>query len=289
MDTKRFLVRCGDENFDLRKLDPDFTDRFKSKEDVVQKLEENLVELRRLQDILFAQGQYGLLIILQGMDTSGKDSLSKYLMHGLNPAGCRVHSFKAPCVEELKQDFLRRYAVRVPARGEIVIFNRSHYEEVGVVRVHHELLAKQNLSLALRDRIWVNRFRQILDFERYLTENGVVVLKFFLHISKEEQEKRLLERIEDNTKNWKFSMRDVYERGFWEDYMLVYSQAIGATSTKSCPWYGGVPTNHKWFAKLVVGEVVIDHLQRLPLKYPHLDKKEHTEALTALKKSLKKV
>jgi PPK2 family polyphosphate:nucleotide phosphotransferase len=227
--------------------------------------------LRRLQERFYACGQWALLVVLQGMDTAGKDGVIKHVMSGLNPQGCSVHPFKAPTEEELDYDFLRRAAIRLPARGAIGIFNRSHYEEVVTVRVHPDLLARQKLPPSLISKtIWNERFEDICAFELHLARNGILILKFFLHISKEEQRRRLLARLDDPAKQWKFSMTDVLERKLWEGYMAAYEDAIRATSARNAPWYV-VPADHKWFARLIVGRAILDALEGLDLNYPKVE------------------
>lgn len=243
-------------------------------------------DLRKFQEVLYAQGKYGLLIVLQGIDTAGKDGVVKFLISGLNPAACDVRSFKAPNSDEVRHDFLWRSAKEVPARGQIMVFNRSHYEEVVAVRVHPQFLVRQNLSEELSGQnIWEKRFEQIRNWEQYLVENGIGVLKFFLTISKEEQRQRLLARVDTPSKNWKFSESDVHEREFWADNLKAWSRAIAATSTKRAPWHI-IPANDKKMARLAVGHIVLEYLKKLPLAYPHLGRKEHQEALATLKSKL---
>ena len=250
-------------------------------------LAEGVEKLADLQTRLYAQDCWSLLLVFQAMDAAGKDSTIKHVMSGINPQGCQVIAFKAPSRQELDHDFLWRCARELPERGRIGIFNRSHYEEVLVVRVHPEILAGQHLPPALvRKDVWKQRYESINEFERHLTRNGTRIVKFFLNVSKEEQRKRCLERLEVPEKNWKFSMGDVLERGFWDDYMGAYEDAISATSTEWAPWYA-VPADHKWFTRLVVAQVVVDTLERLRLEYPKVDakrKKEIAEARRALEK-----
>ncbi len=234
-------------------------------------MKEDIDRMRDLQERLYADNRWSLLIVLQGMDTAGKDGVVKHAMSGLNPLGVDVHPFKAPSTEELDHDFLWRAAIRLPARGDIGIFNRSHYEEVIVVRVHPEILERQRIPKPLIGKdIWKNRFKEIRGFERHLAQNGTVVLKFFLHISKEEQRQRLLARLEDPAKGWKFSMGDIAERKLWDKYMAAYDDAIRATSRSEAPWYI-VPADRKWFARFLVSRVVIATLERLDLKFPKAD------------------
>jgi PPK2 family polyphosphate:nucleotide phosphotransferase len=244
-------------------------------------------KLADLQTRLYAQDCWSLLLVFQAMDAAGKDSTIKHVMSGINPQGCQVVSFKAPSSHELDHDFLWRCAHELPERGRIGIFNRSHYEEVLVVRVHPKILAGRHLPPALvRKNIWKERYESINDFERHLAVNGTRILKFFLNVSKEEQRKRFLERLDVPEKNWKFSLGDVLERGFWNDYMRAYEDAITATSTEWAPWYS-VPADHKWFTRLVVAQVVVDTLEKLGLEYPKVDaarKKEIAEAGRALER-----
>jgi PPK2 family polyphosphate:nucleotide phosphotransferase len=231
-------------------------------------------DMERLSDFhqrLYASGNWAMLVVLQGMDTAGKDGVIKHAMGGLNPQGCSVHPFKAPNEEELDHDFLWRAAIRLPPRRHIGIFNRSYYEEVLVVRVHPELLARQKLPEKLITKnIWTHRFKDIRAFERHLGRSGVVVLKFFLHISKEEQRKRLLQRLDDPAKRWKFSMGDIAERELWTEYMDAYEDMMRATSRPQAPWYV-VPADHKWFARLLVARVMVDALDRLGLAVPQVE------------------
>ena len=234
-------------------------------------LEANVKRLAELQDRLYAENRWSILVIFQGLDAAGKDSAVEHVMSGVNPQGCEVHSFKVPTAEELDHDFLWRSSVRLPPRGRIGIFNRSYYEELLVVRVHPEVLAKQRLPGKLVTRsIWRERFEDISDYERYLTRNGTVVLKFFLHTSKEEQRLRFLERLEIPSKRWKFSMGDVAERALWDKYQAAYQDLIRHTSTPHAPWYV-VPADHKWFARLVIGSTIVQALEKLDPKFPRVD------------------
>lgn len=231
-------------------------------------LEEDADQLGELQERLYAEDKWSVLIVLQGMDTAGKDGVIEHVMAGVNPQGCIVHPFKAPSAEEIDHDFLWRCAMRLPERGRIGIFNRSHYEEVLVVRVHPELLARQKLPPNLTGKaIWKNRFKSIRSFERHLARNGTIILKFFLNISMEEQRQRLLARLDEPAKRWKFSAGDIAERKLWDKYMGAYEDAIRATSRDDAPWYV-VPADSKPFARLVVARAIVDALSRLDLKYP---------------------
>ncbi len=231
-------------------------------------LAQGIARITELQQRLYAHGQWAVLLVFQGMDAAGKDGVVKHVMSGINPQGCEVHAFKAPSSDELEHDFLWRTGKDVPARGRIGIFNRSHYEEVLVVRVHPELLKQQNLPAAAAGKdIWKHRFKEIRAFERHLTRNGTLVLKFHLRISKEEQRKRFLARLEEPFKRWKFSMNDLAERGRWDDYMAAYQDMIRETSTDYAPWYV-VPSDHKHVAWLVVSAALIEALDKLKLEYP---------------------
>ena len=244
-------------------------------------LDDGVKLLSRMQEKLYAQDRWSLLIVMQAMDAAGKDGAIKHVMSGVNPQGCDVHSFKAPSPEELDHDYLWRAHKAVPERGKIGIFNRSYYEEVLVVRVHEHLLAAQKIPESLITKnIWEERFEDIRRFERYLARNGVVVVKFFLHLSRKEQKKRFLERLDDSKKNWKFSMADVKERGFWKDYQAAYDEMIRNTATRHAPWYV-VPADNKWYTRLVVASAIIDTLDGLNLRFPDAD--------TEVKKELQKV
>jgi PPK2 family polyphosphate:nucleotide phosphotransferase len=241
------------------------------KDAAVSMLAEDVKWLCDLQERLYGQHQWAVLIVLQGMDAAGKDSVIAHVMSGVNPQGCEVHSFKAPSAEELDHDFLWRTTTRLPARGRIGIFNRSYYEDVLVVRVHPELLERQKLPRTLIGKhIWEERFQDIRAFERHLARSGTLVLKFFLHVSKEEQRRRFLDRLEQPAKRWKFSMDDVTERKRWDDYMAAYEDMIRATSRPTAPWYV-VPADHKWFTRLVVAAAVIEALERLDLSFPEIE------------------
>ena len=234
-------------------------------------LEAKSKRLSELQERLYAENRWALLVIFQGLDAAGKDSAVEHVMRGVNPQGCEVHSFKVPTSEELDHDFMWRSSVRLPPRGRIGIFNRSYYEELLVARVHPEVLARQRLPGKLVTRnIWRERFQDISDYERYLTHNGTVILKFFLHTSKEEQRQRFLERLEIPSKRWKFSMGDIAERAQWDKYQAAYQDLIRHTSTAHAPWYV-VPADHKWFARVVIGATIVQALEKLDPKYPRVD------------------
>jgi PPK2 family polyphosphate:nucleotide phosphotransferase len=281
---KRYRV-ADDKKFRLSEVDPRDTWKLKSKEHAHEWLAKGLARLAELQPKLYAQNQWSVLLIFQAMDAAGKDSTIAHVMSGVNPQGCDVHSFKAPSAEELNHDFLWRAAKALPERGKIGIFNRSYYEETLVVRVHPELLAKEKLpsTLVTKD-IWRERFEDINAFERYLTRNGVLVRKFFLHVSKKEQRERFLSRLEEPEKNWKFSMADLQERQRWSGYMRAYEEMIRCTATERAPWYV-VPADHKWFMRLVVAEVIVEALESLDLRYPVVDKAKRKE-LAAVRMAL---
>jgi PPK2 family polyphosphate:nucleotide phosphotransferase len=284
--SRPFRVTSG-RGFRLKHHDPADTLHFTSEDKprAQEALATGIQALAELQDKLYAQDQWSLLLIFQAMDAAGKDGAIKHVMSGINPQGCEVHSFKAPTSEDLDHDWLWRCWRRLPERGRIGIFNRSYYEETLVVRVHPEILGKQKVPPALiGKKIWDQRFTDIRAFERYLTRNGVIVRKFFLHVSKEEQKRRFLDRIETPDKNWKFSAADARERGFWDDYQRAYEDVIRETATTESPWYV-VPADNKWFSRVVVAGAVIDALDSLDLAYPEVgtaQRKELEEARRAL-------
>ncbi len=233
-------------------------------------LEQRIAKLSELQNVLYAQNIYGVLIIFQAMDAAGKDSTIKHVMSGVNPQGCQVFSFKAPSAEELDHDYLWRSMKCLPERGRIGIFNRSYYEEVLIARVHPEILARQQLPpLPKPKQLWAQRFEQINQFEQYLTQNGIVVLKFFLNVSKAEQKQRFLERLEEPEKHWKFSAQDVLERAHWNEYQMAYQEILNHTSTTAAPWYV-IPADRKWLTRLVVSDIICARLRSLDLAYPKL-------------------
>ncbi len=254
----------------LKHYDPAYTGTFK-KSEAKEYLELGIKNLAQFQDKLYAQNIYALLIIFQAMDAAGKDSTIKHVMSGINPQGCQVYSFKQPSLEELDHDYMWRYCKALPERGRIGIFNRSYYEEVLVVRVHSELLDKQQLPPTFKTQhIWDQRFEDINHFERYLSNNGVVVLKFFLHLSKQEQKKRFLQRIDRPEKNWKFSVTDVRDRLHWDDYMHAYEETLTHTSTNWAPWHV-IPADHKWFTRLAVAYFIYHKMDALNLAYPEVE------------------
>ena len=266
---KRYRIEDG-KGFRLKDHDPEETHGLESelKPQSKKLLANGVAELSRLQDVLAAQDRWGLLVILQAMDAAGKDGTIKHVMSGVNPQGVQVTSFKVPTAEELSHGYLWRTNQHSPGRGKIGIFNRSYYEEVLVVRVHRDALENEKLPKELvTKRIWEERYEDIRNCERYLTRNGIAVVKFFLHISKKEQKRRFLERLETPEKNWKFSEADVRERAFWDAYQEAYEDAIRETASEHAPWYV-VPADHKWFARLVVAQALVDVLKKMDLKYP---------------------
>jgi PPK2 family polyphosphate:nucleotide phosphotransferase len=272
MKTSKFKVPPG-KKVKLSDYQTDYSGDIESKKDASKLLKANIKKMAELQDRLYAHDRYGLLIIFQAMDAAGKDSTIKHVMSGVNPQGTQVFSFKQPSAEELDHGYLWRVAKAVPERGRIGIFNRSHYEDVLVVRVH-DLIKHQKIPEKFADDdIWRKRFNQINNFEKYLYENGIITIKYFLHISKDEQRKRFLRRLDTPSKNWKFSAADIKEREHWDDYQKCYEDAIAATSTDYAPWYI-TPADKKWFTRLVVSNVIIDTLQSLNLEYPELDENQ---------------
>jgi len=279
-----FCITKGDK-FRLKDWDPAATTGVKNKQHAQNILDAREGVLSRLQEKLYAQDRWAVLIVLQALDAAGKDGVIKHVMSGVNPQGCDVHAFKSPSTEELNHDYLWRTQNCIPERGKIGIFNRSYYEEVLVVRVHPTLLKAERLPEPLITKhIWDQRYEDINAFEEYLTRNGVVIRKFFLHVSKEEQKKRFLERLEDPKKNWKFSMADVTERGFWKDYQEAYEELIQNTATKQAPWFV-VPADNKWFTRLIVASAIIQALDELHLSFPEVDKAKKKE-LQAVRDSL---
>jgi PPK2 family polyphosphate:nucleotide phosphotransferase len=276
--SRPFRVDSG-RHFRLKDVDPRDTLHLKKadKPRALEALKAGVDALAELQDRLYAQDSWAVLLVFQAMDAAGKDGAIKHVMSGVNPQGCQVFSFKAPSREELDHDFLWRTSRCLPERGRIGIFNRSYYEEVLVVRVHPELLQSQRLPNQLPPRrLFESRYEDIRNFERYLTGNGVAIRKFFLHVSKKEQKRRFLERMDDPSKQWKFSGADAKERGCWPDYMRAYEDAIRATASDDAPWYV-VPADHKWFTRLVVAAAVIDALDELKLEYPRIDAAKRRE------------
>ena len=283
---KAFRVKDG-AGFRLARIDPAETLGFESKDDVADAVAHGVERLAALQEKLYAQDRWALLLIFQALDAAGKDSTIKHVMSGVNPQGCQVFSFKAPSNEDLDHDFIWRAARCLPERGRIGIFNRSYYEEVLVVRVHPELLAREKLAepLVTKD-LWKERFEDIVSFERHLARNGTVVLKFFLHVSRAEQRRRFLERLDKPSKNWKFSAADLAERQHWDAYMAAYEEMIRHTATPGAPWCV-VPADHKWFTRLVVVEAIIAALEKLDLAFPTVPPGER-KALKAARAALER-
>jgi PPK2 family polyphosphate:nucleotide phosphotransferase len=281
--TRPFRITKG-KGFQLKDFDPSDTCGLKlDKGDAAWLLQSGTAWLAEAQDVLYAHDRWSLLLIFQAMDAAGKDSTIKHVMSGVNPQGCQVISFKQPSSEDLDHDFMWRYARRLPERRQIGIFNRSYYEEVLVVRVHEEILKRQQLPPpVVGKRIWDERLADITNFEDYLTRQGTVIIKFFLNLSREEQKRRFLERLEKPEKYWKFSASDVHERKFWDDYMHAYEEAIRATASKEAPWYV-VPADNKWFTRLVVAAAIVEGVEELNLAYPKADaeKKKELEAARA--------
>ena len=279
---KPYRITHG-KKFRLKDVDPGDTGEFTSKELAEELLQRGVAELDAKQEKLYAMNQWSLLLIFQAMDAAGKDGTIKHVMSGLNPQGCDVSAFKAPSSEELDHDFLWRCARRLPPRGRIGIFNRSYYEEVLVVRVHPQILESQKIPPKLVTKhLWKNRFEDIKGFERHLTREGVVIRKFFLHVSREEQKKRFLSRLEEKAKNWKFSSADLSERAYWDDYADAYEDMIRHTATPDCPWFV-IPADHKWFTRLVVAAVVNQTLESLPLHFPKVASDQKAELAKARK------
>lgn len=282
LDHDHFLVPPG-KKVKLDDFPCDATWGIKDKATAEADLEADRKALSEAQSVLWASAEYSVMIILQAMDAAGKDGTIKHVMSGVNPQGCQVFSFKQPSQEDLDHDFLWRYAIRLPERGRIGIFNRSYYEEVLVVRVHEDNLKRQKLPASLvNKRIWDERLFDIAHFEDYLTRQGTIILKFFLHVSRKEQKKRFLERLDDSEKHWKFSQSDLDERKFWDDYMSAFEEAIRATASKHAPWYV-IPADNKWFSRLLVSAAIVEAMEKLNLDYPRLDaaKKKELQAIRA--------
>jgi PPK2 family polyphosphate:nucleotide phosphotransferase len=276
-----FRITKGD-SFKLANFDPGDTRGLRlDRGEATDLLQRGTVWLAEEQDMLYAQKRWSLLLVFQAMDAAGKDGTIKHVMSGVNPQGCQVFSFKQPSSEDLDHDFLWRYAKRLPERGRIGIFNRSYYEEVLVVRVHEHLLKQQRLpSQLVTKRIWQERLFDIAHFEDYLTRQGTIILKFFLHVSRKEQKKRFMERLDRPDKHWKFSTADVHERKFWGDYMHAFEEAIRTTASKRAPWYV-VPADNKWFTRIVVAAAIVESVEKLDLAYPTVDAKKKKELQTA--------
>jgi PPK2 family polyphosphate:nucleotide phosphotransferase len=291
MKTGKIAHSCRVESgkhFRLKDFDPADTGHWKSKEHAEQVLMEGIARTAELQDKLYAQDRWSLLLIFQAMDAAGKDGAIKHVMSGVNPQGCQVYSFKTPSDQELQHDFLWRTTRDLPERGHIGIFNRSYYEEVLVVRVHPEILKGEKTPPSLvGKKIWEERFEDICGFEKHMARSGTVIRKFFLHLSKKEQKKRFLKRLEEPEKNWKFSASDIHEREYWGDYQDAYEDMIRNTATAQAPWYV-VPADNKWFSHLVISTVIVDTLESLDLNYPKVDDAKRKELEAAKKDLLKK-
>ena len=287
IDTKDFLVRPG-EKLKLKDWPTRVKSMCGSKEEYKEVLESHVKQLSEVQQLLYGSNKYALLLVFQGMDAAGKDGAIKHVMSGVNPQGCEVASFKQPSAEELEHDFLWRTEQKLPGRGRIGIFNRSYYEEVLVVRVHPEILVGEGLADTPKHRkdVWEQRYRSILDMEKHLDRNGTRIVKFFLHLSKEEQRKRFLARIDEPEKNWKFSMADIHERKYWKDYTTAFEECLQATSTRHAPWYA-VPADDKENARLIVSQIVLDTLGALKMSYPKTTAKRRQELL-AIRRQLAK-
>ncbi len=277
---KNHLVKPG-KDIKLKDFDTKYTGKTLNKADSAILLENGRKHLAEVQDKLYAHNKYSVLIVLQAMDAAGKDGAVKHIMSGFNPLGVKVYSFKAPTSHELDHDYFWRHELALPARGEIAIHNRSHYENVLVTKVHPQWILNENIpgidSLKkIDDKFWQQRYKQIRRFEKNLTDNGTVILKFFLHVSKKEQKKRFLERIEDPSKNWKFSLSDLKERAFWDDYQKAYSEALSATSTENAPWFV-IPADDKWYARLAIAAVITRQFAKLDLSYPIVSQAQKEE------------
>jgi PPK2 family polyphosphate:nucleotide phosphotransferase len=278
--TKSYIVK-PDTSIKLADISTSYQGKDLSKTESAELLERGRTKLSEMQDKLYAHNQYSVLIILQAMDAAGKDSAVKHIMSGLNPLGVKVYSFKAPNQAELDHDYFWRHELALPARGEIAIHNRSHYENVLVTRIHPEYILKENIPGIdavdkIKHKFWEERYKQIRRFEKNLADNGMVILKFFLHVSKKEQKKRFLDRIDDPHKNWKFSVDDLKERKFWDQYQRAYQEAISATSTKYAPWFV-IPADDKWFARLAIAQIVHDQFEKLKLTYPKVTPQQRAQ------------
>ena len=287
IDPDDFRVKDG-KNVNLKKWPTDIKSYYESKKQFKEALQERVNELSELQNLLYAANRFAVLLIFQAMDAAGKDGAIKHVMSGINPQGCQVYSFKHPSLEELDHDFLWRTTRNLPERGRIGIFNRSYYEEVLIVRVHKDLLRAENLPQEILDdkNIWDERYRSIRDLEAHLHRNGTRIVKFFLHVSKEEQRKRFLARIDEPEKNWKFNRGDIEEREYWSDYMAAYEACLEGTSTRHSPWFI-VPADDKQNTRLIISEIILHTLRKLKMKYPVLDEKRRNE-LRSLRKLLEK-
>jgi PPK2 family polyphosphate:nucleotide phosphotransferase len=279
MNGHNMIVPPG-KKIDLKDYDSADTGKFSDKTEAQTKLAAGILELSEYQNKLYADNSRSVLMIFQAMDAAGKDSTIKHVMSGVNPQGCQVFSFQAPSAEELDHDYLWRIHKSLPERGRIGIFNRSYYEEVLVARVHPELLTAQRLPDLDPKTIWERRFREINDFERYLTNNGTIIIKFFLHVSKAEQKRRFLDRIDSPAKNWKFSAADIKERARWDDYQAAYTEVFQHTSTDVAPWYI-IPADRKWYTRLAVADIICDRFKQLDLAYPQISSEQKAQLVAA--------
>jgi PPK2 family polyphosphate:nucleotide phosphotransferase len=279
MPKSKLMVSPGTK-INLQDYDPGDTGKFENKESAKIKLAASISQLAEYQNILYAQNKYAILVIFQAMDAAGKDSTIAHVMSGINPQGCQVSSFQAPSRVELNHDYLWRMQSNLPERGHIGIFNRSYYEETLIVRVHPELLDAQRLPSIDHHQIWHQRFQEINNFEQYLTNNGTIIIKFFLNVSKAEQKKRFLARITEPQKHWKFSAADIQERAYWDDYQAAYTDVLNHTSTKFAPWYI-IPADHKWYTHAAVADILCSHLQQLDLAYPELSSEQRSKLAAA--------
>ena len=278
MNHEYFIVP-PDKKISLNDYDPGFTEHFLNIKEAKEKLQADIDDLKKYQDVLYAYNVYGLLVIIQALDAAGKDGTIKHVMSGINPQGCQVYSFKAPSAEELDHDYLWRCMKALPEKGNIGIFNRSYYEEVLITKVHPEILTNQKLPpFKDLDELMKKRYEEINNFEKYLVKNGIIVLKFFLNVSKQEQKNRFLKRINLPEKNWKFSMADVRERAHWKEYINAFEDVFNHTSTKYAPWYI-IPADNKWFTHAVVADVIVTTLKGLDLKYPEVSEAHKQEIL----------
>lgn len=271
IDPEDFKVTPG-KKFSLKNCKTDIKKKIFDKKTGEEILQKDILEISSMQDKLYAEGKHSILIVLQGMDTSGKDGTVKHLLSGLNPSGVKVHNFKTPSSIELSHDYLWRHYKELPARGEIGIFNRSHYENVLITKVHPEMLLQEKLPgihsvKDVQKEFWEKRYDQINNFEKNIAENGTIILKFFLHLSKDEQKRRFIERIDDPKKNWKFSLADIKERGYWDDYQKAYTEAIYRTSTEYAPWFI-IPADDKWYTRTIIGNIIFKRFRQLNLSYP---------------------
>ena len=284
--TKNFRAAEG-KSFDLKKWPTKIEPFYRSKQQYQKILADRIEQLSAQQQLLYASNNHAILIIFQAMDAAGKDGIIKHVLSGINPQGCQVFSFKHPSAEELEHDFLWRTTGCLPERGQIGVFNRSYYEEVLIVRVHPEIFRMEEVPESSdEDRVWHNRFRSIVNLEKHLRDNGTRILKFFLHLSKDEQRKRFLARIDQPDKNWKFGPDDLTERKFWKEYMSAYEKCLTATNTEEAPWYV-IPADDKENARLIVSEVILDTLKDLKMAYPKISKKRQLE-LQSIRKQLEK-